>query len=156
MRMIVMPEIREDTPGLYSLTRDWLIMSRKVVMPDVNGAAFRIRRALGGTLITVYAYDSTPDNPHCDGVSIFPNRILGVSLLEAAMFHDPWYERLEALAKALGWPVWKVRHAGDVIFRELIIETNKGRRMAVPVAWAAYFGVRIFGGIYHWAHMQTT
>lgn len=156
MRMIVMPEIREDTPGLYSLTRDWLFLSRKAVIPDVNGAAFRIRSAIVGTLITVYAYDSTPEHPHCDGVSIFPNRILGVSLLEAAMFHDPWYERLEALAKALGWPVWKVRHAGDVIFRELIIETNKGRHMAVPVAWAAYFGVRIFGGIYHAAHMQTT
>ena len=108
------------------------------------------------THITVYAYDSTPEHPHCDGVSIFPNRILGVSLLEAAMFHDPWYERLEAIAAALGWPVWKVRRAGDVIFRELIIETNKGRHMAVPVAWAAYFGVRIFGGIYHAAHMQTT
>lgn len=156
--MIELPDIAERTPGLYSLTRDWLVMSRKVVMPDVNDAAFLIRllRALGGTLITVYAYDSTPEHPHCDGVSVFPNRILGVSLLEAAIFHDPWYERLEALAAALGWPVRKTRRAGDRIFRELIIETNKGRRMAVPVAWGAYFGVRVFGGIYHAAHMQTT
>lgn len=152
--MIELPDIAERTPGLYSLTRDWLFMSRKVAMPDVIDAALLIRRALGGTLITVYAYDSTPEHPHCDGVSIFPNRILGVSLLEAAMFHDPGYERLEALAKALGWSVGKVRRAIDVIFRELIIETNKGRRMAVPVAWAAYFGVRIFGGIYHAAHRK--
>lgn len=154
--MIEMPEIRMRTPGLYNLTRDWLITPSEADIPDVDDAAFRVRHSLGGLLITVLAYDSTPEHPHCDGVSIFPNRILGVSLLEAAMFHDPWYERMEAIAAALAWPVWKVRRAGDVIFRELIIETNKGRRMAVPVAWAAYFGVRIFGGIYHWAHMQTT
>lgn len=154
--MIELPDIAERTPGLYSLTRDWTFQT-SVVPPRIDDYAIKVAQVTPWrSAVTVYAYDSTPDNPHCDGVSVFPSRILGVSLLEAAMFHDPWYERLEALAAALGWPVWKVRLVGDVIFRELIIETNKGRRMAVPVAWAAYFGVRIFGGIYHWAHMQTT
>lgn len=153
--MIEKPAIAERLPGLYSLVRDWTFET-PVVLPPINDEAFEAAPSAWLSAVTVYAYDSTPEHPHCDGVSIFPNRILGVSLLEAAMFHDPGYERLEALAKALGWSVGRVRRAIDVIFRELIIETNKGRRMAIPVAWAAYFGVRVFGGIYHWAHMQTT
>ena len=149
--MIEKPAIIERLPGLYSLVRDWTFAT-KVMLPAIDDEAFEVSPSAWVSAVTVYAYDSTLEHPHCDGVSCFPNRIFGVSLLEAAMFHDRWYERLEAIA--LGWPVRKVRKAGDKIFRELVIETNKGRRMAVPVAWVAYIFVRLFGGIYHEAHKR--
>lgn len=140
----IVSAIKKDFNNRYSLTEDWLLPPVKVDLPEYDDDFISIAPLGNGTsLIMVYAYQSDAQHDYCDGASLFPDKVRGV--LPAALFHDMWYLRMEAIAKAWGWKVSKVRKLGDQILASIMIEENAN----TVVVNFCYYCSRWFGGLFH-------
>lgn len=140
----IVSAIKKDLNNRYSLTEDWLLPPVKFDLPEYDDEFISIAPLGNGTsLIMVYAYQSDAQHNYCDGASMFPDKVKGV--LPASLFHDMWYLRMEAIAKAWGWKVSKVRKLGDQILASIMIEENAN----TVVVNFCYYCSRLFGGIFH-------
>lgn len=97
-------------------------------------------------LMVVYA---TGDRqPICDGASLVPDEVKGFSALISSIVHDMLYAHLEEIAEAWGWDVADVRKLADDVFGNDLLARNKGW-LGRLLSNVYYWGVRLFGGIYH-------
>lgn len=142
-------ELKKDAGNLYSLKEDWILPPVRAKLPDFSDDAFDVIGVGDNSVILVKAFESTPDNPVCDGASMAPDKIMGVDFVAASIFHDRWYGHLEILADAWGMSVAEVRKIGDRVFASIALAENEGRTAAVLLATVYYRAVRAFGGFYH-------
>lgn len=105
------------------------------------------------TLVWYNPFESTPERPICDGASRFPDRFLGVNLVPGAIAHDAIYREMEALARAFGVSAAVVRKFADDVFKSVNLAENEGRPCVKSVSTLTFWGVRLFGGIYHRRHL---
>ena len=130
--------IQKDQANRYSLLKDWKLPKLAVDVPDYTGKLLRIRSGV----ITVLAYDGDV----CNGCTLSPDQIGKWRPVIGALFHDPWYKELAAIAKTWGWTEAAVRKLGDEIFACIIVATGTPRWLA-----RAYLtGLRAGGGIVRW------
>ena len=144
-------QIRRDAENLYSLKEDWKLPAINRALRDYGDEAFRIwwdwdRER---SFVVVRAFESTREDPICDGASLAPDKVLGVDFVPAALFHDRWYGRMEAIAKAWGWGVADMRKLGDEIFASIVYAENGSGPVVRFLASTYYHAVRAFGGLYH-------
>lgn len=128
--------IQLDRANRYALLSPWTLPKLAEAIPDYEDDLFLIR----DSVITVKPYSGNV----CDGATLAPDRIGSWQPVIGAIFHDPWYERSDAMAVAWGWPAGAVRKLGDRIFYGILLEVTPG--------WLAriyYRAVRVFGGIAH-------
>lgn len=140
-------QIKVDKENRYSLLKEWELPTIKCggICPAFNyeNEHLRIIKTGEDTIsVTVKPYESTPENDVCDGCSMSPD-IRGC--LEGAIFHDPWYLALEDMSGVTGIPQSSLRELGDAIFGN-VIKASRGDGI---VARIYYWGVRVFGGLYH-------
>lgn len=136
--------VKKDLGKRYSLLEDWLLPPVAMDLPEYDDGWISIMpMGDGTTLILVYAYTSDKDHDYCDGASLFPDNVKGV--LPGAIFHDIWYERMEAIVDAWGWSVSKVRKIGDQIFASIMMEEGANK----AVVNLCYWPIRWFGGVFH-------
>lgn len=133
--METLPVIRAHDGGLVDLLCGF---EYRLDWPDYSGRYVTVKDGVGHWR----PYESTKDNPVCDGCSCVPE---ARGMDRAAAAHDPCYLDMDECARVTGTPVCKLRKAADVTFRELGLSCGASK----AVAWAEYFGVRLFGGIYH-------
>ena len=144
--------LEKDASNRYSLKRTWYLpMMDACGVPAGEYYGEVINAVSDGEWIQIWLnpYESTKDNPVCDGASKFPDVCLGVDLRAGAAFHDPWYREMDKIAKAFGVPVSTVRRLGDRGFKSVNLAENAGKPCVGTVSSLTYWGVRLFGGIYH-------
>jgi hypothetical protein len=107
-------------------------------LPDWDGELFSIFE----NRITVKPYDGDT----CDGATLAPDTIGSLRPVIGALFHDPWYLEMDAIARTWGWPVRRVRVLGDHIFYGIL------RHYAGPVAKAYYYPASAIGGVARWLY----
>lgn len=90
--------------------------------------------------ITVKPYSA--ESGVCDGCSLAPD-LRGC--IEAALFHDPWYAEMDAMAAGTGIPQADIRRLGDAVFGALC----RAYGAPGPVARVYYNAVRWFGQMFH-------
>ena len=149
-------QIKKDGENRYSLLAEWWLpaISSDVLPPgEYHGEVVNVFSDGRQILVWYNPFTSTPDNPICDGASRFPDRFLGVNLVPGAVSHDPWYREFEAIAKAFGVAASVVRKLGDQIFTSVNLAENDGKPCVETVSTLTYWGVRLFGGIYHRRHL---
>ena len=158
-RNYIKAQLRKDADNRYSLLAEWILPSlsnrRELPIGEYRG---EIANAIcdGSALLVWYnPFQSTADNPICDGASCFPDRFLGVNLIPGSIAHDTWYRELEKIAAAFGGELSVVRAVGDDIFKSVNLAENEGKPFAPFVSSMTYYGVRAFGGIYHKRHIAT-
>lgn len=144
---------KEDLAKRFSLLEDWEIRLKEDVPAPYSSARFDIH----GKMVKVLAYHSDKD-PVCDGNTLVPEEVLGIPTEIGSLFHDPAYDELEQIAAAFGWSVAKTRQWADTIYGNILLqlarcEKNPAKRLG-GIAWAhvSYAGVRVLGGIAHWAY----
>lgn len=86
--------------------------------------------------------------PICDGASLVPDEVKGFTALVSSIVHDMLYAHLEEIAEAWGWDVADVRKLADDVFGNDLLARNKGG-LGRLLSNVYYWGVRLFGGIYH-------
>lgn len=143
----VREQIAKDAANRYSLRADWELppvdCSRWCRAFSYDDDLFHIVPEDDRHVrITVRAYESTAENCICDGDSLSPDL---PGCLEGAIFHDPWYLRLEAIAMATGIQPTALRALGDAVFGNIILSIRGDGLIARTYYWA----VRVFGGLYH-------
>jgi hypothetical protein len=142
-----------DAANRYSLKEEW-------VLPLIDCAGLLPRGSYeddvlhidsdGARALVWYSpYESTKENAECDGASCVPDVLLSIDLRPGAAAHDPGYRRMKKIAKAFGVPVRKVRKFLDNMFKSVVLAENDGKPLVETVATLTYWGVRLFGGIYH-------
>jgi len=85
---------------------------------------------------------------------------MGIPTVVGSLAHDPLYDkdRMKKIAKAWGWSERRVRKWVDTIYGNILLQLarRQPRRVerVVGAAWAhvSYAGVRVLGGIAHWAY----
>lgn len=90
--------------------------------------------------ITIKPYSSS--SGVCDGCSLAPD-LRGC--IEAALFHDPWYAEMDAMAAGTGISQADIRRLGDAVFGALC----RAYGAPGPVARVYYNAVRWFGQMFH-------
>lgn len=142
-----------DAANRYSLKEEWVLplIDCKGLLPagSFEDDVLHIDSDGERALVWYSPYESSKENPECDGASCVPDVLLGIDLRPAAASHDPGYRRMKKIAKAFGVPVRKVRKFLDNMFKSVVLAENDGKPLAETVATLTYWGVRLFGGIYH-------
>ncbi len=129
--------IQKDQANRYNLLKDWTLPKLAIAVPDYHGGLLKIVDGV----ITVKAYTGDV----CNGCSLSPDEIGSWNMVVGALFHDPWYSELDAIADAWNWPAKAVRKLGDEIFACILVATGTPRWLA-----RAYLtGLRAGGGIVH-------
>ena len=148
-------ELVKDADNLYSLKAEWWLPAIRGGLPkgEYAGEVVNIFSDGETTLVWYNPFESTPANPICDGASRFPDRFLGVNLVPGAVAHDCIYRELELIAKAFGVPDSVVRKFADDVFKSVNLAENDGKACVATVSTMTYWGVRVFGGIYHKRHV---
>lgn len=150
-------ELQKDAANLYSLKSEWWLPAVSGGLPKGEYAGEIVNLFSDGktTLVWYAPFESTPERPICDGASRFPDRICGINLVPGSIAHDVIYRELEPIAKAFGVSTAVVRKFADDVFKSVNLAENDGRIGAKTVATITYWGVRLFGGIYHKRHIAT-
>ena len=154
----VKAELKKDASNLYSLKAVWTlpaIRNGRLPAGEYHGEYVNIFSDGKSALVWYNPFESTPEKPVCDGASRFPDSFLGVNLVPGSVAHDVIYRELEAIAKAFGVDVSVVRKFADDVFKSVNLAENKGRPFVETVSTMTYWGVRLFGGIYHKRHVAT-
>lgn len=145
---------KADLGKRYSLLEDWEIRLKEDVPAPYSSGKFDIH----GRIVRVLHYFSDADNATCDGNTLVPEEVLGIPTEIGSLFHDPAYDEIEAIAEAFGWSVGKTRKWADTIYGNILLQLarrEEGRVARIGgAAWAhvSYAGVRVLGGIAHWAY----
>lgn len=146
-------ELKKDAENRYSLKEEWvlpLIDCDGLLPPgEFEDDVMHIESDGVRALVWYSPYESTKENPECDGASCVPDVLLGIDLRPGAVAHDPGYRRMKRIAKAFNVPEGKVRKFLDNVFTSVTLAENDGRPLARTVATLAHWGVRLLGGIYH-------
>lgn len=143
--------IKKDHEARYSLKGDWVLPAVNGLICDYDDDALSVvtDERSGRTLIMVKAFESTREDPKCDGASCAPDVFLGVSFVAAAVFHDRWYDRMSAMSRETGIPEAELRKWGDKIFASIVYAEN-GKSLKVKTVNSLYYYVlRGLGGFYH-------
>ncbi len=154
----VRAELAKDASNLYSLKAEWWLPAIRGGLPKGEYADDILNVFSDGetTLVWYSPFESTPERPICDGASRFPDTFLGINLVPGSIAHDVIYRVQEAIARAFGVPVSVVRKFADKVFASVNLAENEGRPCVKTVSTMTYWGVRLFGGIYHRRHIATT
>ena len=145
---------REDLGKRYSLLEDWEIRLKEDVPAPYSSSKFDIH----GRIVRVLRYISDADNATCDGNTLVPEEVLGIPTEIGSLFHDPAYDEIEAIAAAFGWSVGKTRKWADTIYGNILLQlarreqSRKARVLGTAWAHVSYAGVRVLGGLAHWAY----
>lgn len=145
---------RKDLGKRYSLLEDWEIRLKEDVPAPYSSSKFDIH----GRIVRVIHYISDADNATCDGNTLVPEEVLGIPTVIGSLFHDPAYDEIEAIAAAFGWSVPKTRKWVDTVYGNILLQLARRQEGRVAriggTAWAhvSYAGVRVFGGLAHWAY----
>ena len=153
----VKAQLKKDANNLYSLKAEWWLPAFRDGLPKGEYAGEIVNIFSDGetTLVWYNPFESTPDHPVCDGASRFPDRLFGINLVPGSIAHDTIYRELEAIAKAFGVPLSVVRKFADRVFASVNLAENDGKAGAKTVSTITFWGVRLFGGIYHRRHIAT-
>ena len=160
----VREDLRRDRGAAYGLAEPW-------VLPKLGGDLPKLglfppdfhdsRIFLADGFVTVLPFPCLA--AECDGCTLAPDTWGELKLWVGALFHDRWYLSMEAMAKAWGWPVEKVRKLGDIgcasVLRALARELRGASRWrGLFSSWLYYTSVRAFGGVAHagYKRLQTT
>lgn len=142
-----------DAANRYSLKEEWVLplIDCAGLLPagSYEDDVLHIDSDGERALVWYSPYESSKENPECDGASCVPDVLLGIDLRPGAAAHDPGYRRMTEIAKAFGVTQRQVRKFLDNIFTSVTLAENDGRPLARTVATLAHWGVRLFGGIYH-------
>lgn len=142
-----------DAANRYSLKEEWVLplIDCKGLLPagSFEDDVLHIDSDGERALVWYSPYESSKENPECDGASCVPDVLAGIDLRPGAAAHDPAYRRMTEIAKAFGVTQRQVRKFLDNIFKSVVLAENDGKPLAETVATLAYWGVRLFGGIYH-------
>lgn len=145
--------LERDADNRYSLKEEWVLplIDCKGLLPpgEFEDDVMHIDSDGVRALVWFSPYESSRENPECDGASCVPDVLLGIDLRPGAAAHDPGYRRMKKIAEAFGVPQRKVRKFLDNVFTSVTLAENGGRPLARTVATLAHWGVRLFGGIYH-------
>lgn len=145
---------KADLGKRYSLLEDWEIRLKEAVPAPYSSSKFDIH----GRIVRVIHYISDADNAICDGNTLVPEEVLGIPTEIGSLFHDPAYDEIEAIAAAFGWSVAKTRKWVDTIYGNILLQLARRQEGRVAriggAAWAhvSYAGVRVLGGLAHWAY----
>ena len=145
---------KADLAKRYSLMEDWEIRLKEDVPAPYSSSKFDIH----GRIVRVLRYISDADNATCDGNTLVPEEVLGIPTEIGSLFHDPAYDEIEAIAAAFGWSVAKTRKWADTIYGNILLQLARRQEGHVArlggTAWAhvSYAGVRVLGGLAHWAY----
>lgn len=153
----VKAELKRDANNLYSLKAEWWLPAVRGGLPRGEYAGEIVNLFSDGqtTLVWYNPFESTPEHPFCDGASRFPDRICGINLVPGSIAHDVIYRELENIARAFGVSTSVVRKFADNVFKSVNLAENDGRKGAKTVSTLTFWGVRLFGGIYHKRHIAT-
>lgn len=153
----VKAELKKDANNLYSLKAEWWLPAFTGGLPkgEYEGEYVNIFSDGKYTLVWYNPFESTPENKICDGASRFPDTFLGINLVPGSIAHDVIYRELERIAKAFGVSVRVVRKFADKVFASVNLAENAGKPCVKTVSTMTYWGVRLFGGIYHKRHIAT-
>lgn len=155
----VAAQLRRDADNRYSLTEEWVLPSlrnsRGLPSGEYRGEIVSVVCDGAAILVWYAPFESTSDDPICDGASRFPDLILGINLVPGSIAHDVWYREMESIAQAFGCDMSIVRAMGDDIFKSVNLAENEGKRYVDTISTLTYWGVRLFGGIYHSRHMAS-
>lgn len=151
----VRAELEKDSRNLYSLKSEWWLPALRNALPEgeYRGEIVNVVSDGDSTLVWYNPFESTPAKPICDGASRFPDRILGINLVPGSIAHDVIYREMEAIAKAFGVSMSVVRKFADKAFASVNLAENEGKACAKTISTLTYWGVRLFGGIYHKRHI---
>ncbi|HQG29164.1 MAG TPA: hypothetical protein PLY73_11500 [Candidatus Ozemobacteraceae bacterium] len=147
---------RKDLAKRYSLLEDWEIRLKDAVPAPYEDEQVDIREKR----LVIKHYVSTDDDVICDGNTLVPEEVMGIPTVVGSLAHDPLYDkdRLKKIAAAFGWSVAKTRKWADTIYGNILLQLARRQRRRVErvvgAAWAhvSYAGVRVLGGIAHWAY----
>jgi len=145
---------KADLAKRYSLLEDWEIRLKEAVPAPYSSGKFDIH----GRVVRVLRYISDADNATCDGNTLVPEEVLGIPTEIGSLFHDPAYDEIEAIAAAFGWSVGKTRKWADTIYGNILLQlarreqSRKARVLGTAWAHVSYAGVRVLGGLAHWAY----
>ena len=145
---------KDDLAKRYSLLEDWEIRLKEDVPAPYSSEKFDIH----GRIVRVLRYISDADHATCDGNTLVPEEVLGIPTEIGSLFHDPAYDEIESIAAAFGWSVAKTRKWADTIYGNILLQLARRQSGRVAriggTAWAhvSYAGVRVLGGIAHWAY----
>ena len=145
---------KDDLAKRYSLLEDWEIRLKEDVPAPYSSVKFDIH----GRIVRVLRYISDADHATCDGNTLVPEEVLGIPTEIGSLFHDPAYDEIESIAAAFGWSVAKTRKWADTIYGNILLQLARRQSGRVAriggAAWAhvSYAGVRVLGGIAHWAY----
>ena len=145
---------KADLAKRYSLLEDWEIRLKEAVPAPYSSGKFDIH----GRVVRVLRYISDADNATCDGNTLVPEEVLGIPTEIGSLFHDPAYDEIEAIAAAFGWSVAKTRKWADTIYGNILLQlarreqSRKARVLGTAWAHVSYAGVRVLGGLAHWAY----
>ena len=128
--------IRRDRANRYALRKPWTLPRLADPVPDYAGKLIRIQ----DRVVTVHPYAGDVN----DGCTLVPDYIGAWRPVVGAVFHDPWYLEMDAMAAAWGWPVARVRRLGDRVFYAILVHVS-----STGLARIYYRGVRMFGGLAH-------
>ena len=148
-------ELQKDASNLYSLKSEWWLPALRDGLPKGEYAGEIVNIFSDGETTRVWytPFDSTPERPVCDGASRFPDRLFGINLVPGSIAHDIIYRDMEAIAKAFGVPMAVVRKFADHVFSSVNLAENDGKLGVKTVATLTFWGVRLFGGLYHKRHI---
>lgn len=124
------------------ILKDFMAGKFLVDVPDYKCEDFEITAGI----MLIYATGNR--QPICDGASLVPDEVKGFSALISSIVHDMLYAHLEEIAEAWGWDVADVRKLADNVFGNDLLARNKGW-LGRLLSNVYYWGVRLFGGIYH-------
>ena len=153
----VKAELEKDANNLYSLKAEWWLPALRGGLPkgEYEGEYVNIFSDGKTTLVWYNPFESMPENKICDGASRFPDTFLGINLVPGSIAHDTIYRELERIAKAFGVSLKVVRKFADKVFASVNLAENEGKAGAKTISTLTYWGVRLFGGIYHKRHIAT-
>ena len=153
----VRAELKKDASNLYSLKSEWWLPAVRGGLPkgEYYGEIVNIFSDGQFTLVWYNPFESTPERPICDGASRFPDHFLGINLVPCSIAHDGIYRELERIARAFGVPASVVRKFADDVFKSVNLAENDGKACVETVSTLTYWGVRMFGGLYHKRHIAT-
>ena len=156
MRPYVKAQLAKEAANRYSLKEEWYLppLAKGAILPagEYEDDIIHIISDGKANLVWYSPFESTADNPICDGASRFPDVFLGISLKEGSIGHDVYYRSLEKIAKAFGVSVSFARKVGDNIFKSINLAQNRGKMFVETVSTMTFWGVRLFGGVYHKRH----
>lgn len=154
-RKYVRAELKKDAANRYSLRAEWWLPALRGGLPAGEYAGEIVNISSDGetTLVWYNPFESTPGKPICDGASCFPDVFLGIDLRPGSVAHDCIYRELEAIAAAFGVSLSVVRKFADDVFESVNLAENAGKPCVETVSSLTYWGVRLFGGIYHRRHI---